>query len=226
MLAIIPARGGSKGLPKKNIKPLLGKPLIAHTIEQALKSHSISKVVVSTDDRNIYEAGLTYGAEDTFLRPSALATDDAHAIDNYLYTLNRLEREFHYDVSNFIVLQPTSPLRDSHDIDSAIELFFRKKADSVVSYTEEDHPISWHKYIKEDGSFENLFSENIANRQNNQSTYYPNGAIFVFKRELIEKREYYSSNSFAYVMDRKSSVDIDSIDDFEYAEYLMRKRSE
>lgn len=226
MLAIIPARGGSKGLPRKNIRPLLGKPLIAHTIEQALKSPNISKVVVSTDDRNIYETGLAFGAEDTFLRPSELATDNAHAIDNYLYTLNRLEREFNYDVRSFIVLQPTSPLRDSNDIDAAIELFYRKKADSVISYTEEQHPISWHKYINEDGSFGNLFSKNLENRQQNQSTYYPNGAIFVFKRELIEKRDYYSSNSFAYVMDRKKSVDIDSIDDFEYAEYLMGKRSE
>ena len=121
MIAIIPARSGSKGLPGKNIKSLLGKPLIAYTIEVALKAKSITNVIVSTDDPAIYQIGLDYGAEDTFLRPSILAQDDSLAIDNYLYTVKRLNDEFNYGIEDFVVLQPTSPLRNSEDIDAAID---------------------------------------------------------------------------------------------------------
>lgn len=226
MIAIIPARGGSKGLKGKNTKLLLGKPLIAYTIEAALKSKYITEVIVSTDDKEIYDTAIKYGAKKTFLRPIELAQDDSLAIDTYLYTINKLKTEFGYNIQNFIVLQPTSPLRQSTDIDNAIALFMEKQADSVISYTEEHHPISWHKYIDENGQFENIFPETLKNRQDNRPSYFPNGAIFVFNCSLINNKKYYSENSYSYLMTRENSIDIDTIQDFEYAEYLMRKHSE
>ncbi|MGO2476894.1 MAG: acylneuraminate cytidylyltransferase family protein [Pseudoalteromonas sp.] len=221
MIAIIPARGGSKGLPGKNIKDLCGKPMIAYTIEAALSSKYITDVIVSTDDLDIYKVALAYGAKDTFLRPMDLATDSSRAIDNYLYTIERLNKEYGYDVSEFIILQPTSPLRTTEDIDGAIELFESKSADSVVSYCEEHHPISWHKYINESGKLENIFPDSLNNRQDERVSYYPNGAIFIFKYKLICSGSYYTDNSYPFLMPRNRSVDVDTSDDFEYIEFLM-----
>jgi N-acylneuraminate cytidylyltransferase/CMP-N,N'-diacetyllegionaminic acid synthase len=223
MIAIVPARGGSKGLPGKNIKVLNGKPLIAYTIEAAKQSKYITDVIISTDDDATYNEALKYGAKRSFLRPKHLAEDDSLAVDNYIYTLERLNEEFGYDIDEFAVLQPTSPLRAVEDIDGAIELFNDNNADSVISYTQENHPITWHKYIDDSGHFENIFPETIQNRQTNRASYYPNGAIFIFSLDLIRKKQYYSDKSYAYLMPRVRSVDIDTIEDFDYAQYLMRK---
>mgnify|MGYP000385495370 CR=1 FL=1 len=226
MIAIIPARAGSKGLPGKNIKDLCGKPMLAYSIEAAINSKYISDVIISTDDQEIADIAVSYGAICPFLRPEYLASDDAIAVDNYIYTLERLNSEYGYNIKEFIVLQPTSPLRKTSDIDNAIELFKQKDADSVISYTEEIHPITWHKYLDNNGKFVNIFPETIQNRQINKPSYYPNGAVFVFNFELIKNKKYYSDNSFAYLMERENSADIDTIQDFNYAEYILRKRSE
>lgn len=221
MIAIIPARGGSKGLPGKNIKDLLGKPMIAYTIIEALKSKHISDVIISTDDQEIYDIAIKYGACGHFLRPGSLSEDSSLAIDNYLYTIERLNSEFDYNIEDFVILQPTSPLRITDDIDKAIELFQYKDADSVVSYVAEDHPVSWHKYIGDDNRFIDIFENNLKNRQDNRVSYYPNGAIFIFKYSLIKDRKYYSDNSYAYIMPKDRSIDVDTIDDFNYIEFLM-----
>lgn len=226
MVAIIPARGGSKGLPGKNIKDLCGKPMIAYTIEEALKSSYITDVIISTDCKEIEKVATKYGAKSHFLRPEYLASDSAKAIDNYLYTVNRLNSEFGYEIEEFVVLQPTSPLRRAEDIDGAIELFKEKDADSVISYTEEHHPIEWHKYITEEGKFENIFKENLLNRQEIKRSFFPNGAVFVFKYELIKQNQYYSSNSYAYIMPRHRSLDVDTIEDFNYIEFLMKNKND
>ena len=223
MIALIPARVGSKGLPGKNTRLFSGIPLIAHTILCAKASKHISQIIVSTDDKAIYDIGLEYGGLDTFLRPKELAMDDSRAIDNYLYTLRRLRDEFNLSIDNFVVLQPTSPLRTHDDVDNAIEKYQREAADSVISYTEEHHPVSWHKYIDSNGEFENLFPDTLSNRQDHRKSYFPNGAIFVFRWDLICSGTYYSPRSFAYVMPRERSVDIDSLIDFEYAEFLFEK---
>lgn len=223
MLAIIPARGGSKGLPGKNVKLLHGKPLIAYTIEAAKAARHVSRVIISTDDTEIAKIAIQYGAECPFMRPEFLATDEARGIDVHKYTLDKLGEE-NIAIREFIILQPTSPLRTASDIDCAIELFRTKKADSVISYCKEPHPIRWHKYINKDGKFENIFPDTINNRQDERASYYPNGAIYIFKRELINKDLYYTENSYAYIMERKKSVDIDTIDDFEYAEFLLSER--
>ena len=183
-------------------------------------------VIVSTDCKEIEDVAKKFGAKSHFLRPEELALDNSKAIDNYLYTINRLNNEFEYNVKNFIVLQPTSPLRAVEDIDGAIELFNHKKADSVVSYTEEHHPIEWHKHITEDGKFENIFNERLLNRQEYKPSYFPNGAIYVFNYELIKHNLYYSDNSYAHIMPRHRSVDIDTLEDFQYAEFLMRQKND
>lgn len=224
MIAIIPARGGSKGLPGKNIKNLHGKPMISYTIDAAKESKHITDIIVSTDDEEIKKIAVANGAICPFMRPDKLASDDAMAVDNYIYTIERLRNEYSYKIGDFVVLQPTSPLRISSDIDQAIAMFSDKNADSVISYVEETHPVIWHKYLDEDGRFENIFDETLVNRQQNRVSYYPNGAVMVFRYELIKTRRYYSDNSYAYIMPKNRSVDVDTIDDFEYAEYLLEKQ--
>lgn len=224
MFAIIPARGGSKGLPGKNIKEFLGKPLISHTIEAALKSKHIDKVFVSTDDEAIRKIALEYGAVDIGLRPEYLAQDTSKSIDVYNYTIDLLQQKLNCSIDEICILQPTSPLRLSEDIDGAIDKFFDKKADSVVSYTIESHPIVWHRYITTQCKFENIFEDKLNNRQQERPTYYPNGAIYVFKSCLLKSGVYYSEKSYAYIMPRNRSVDIDTQEDFDYAVFLAEKR--
>jgi CMP-N,N'-diacetyllegionaminic acid synthase len=224
VLAIIPARSGSKGLTGKNVKILLDKPLICHTIDEAKKSKFIDRVFVSTDDKNIAQIAIECGAECPFLRPDHLASDDSLANDTYIFMLEKLSIEYDINVSEFIVLQPTSPLRTVIDIDGAIELFKEKNADSVISYTEEIHPISWHKYLNENSQFIEIFDQKMANRQEHRKSYYPNGAIYIFKKEIIFQGKWYTDKSFAYLMLRSKSIDIDTIDDFMYAEFLLRSK--
>ncbi|MCV6610682.1 MAG: acylneuraminate cytidylyltransferase family protein [Amphritea sp.] len=225
MIAIIPARGGSKGLPGKNIRSLSGKPLIAYTIEAAIQSRAVTRVVVSTDCHEIADVAKLYGAEVPFLRPDELSTDSANAIDVYVYMIEKLGDSMAQsgDLESIVVLLPTCPMRNAKDIDEAISIFKEKKADSVISHTEEAHPIRWHKYIDREGKISNIFEETLRNRQEEVPTYYPNGAIYVFKSDILRKGAYYSEKSYAYLMPRKRSVDIDTIDDFEYAEFLMRR---
>ena len=224
MISIIPARGGSKGLPGKNILPLCGKPMIAYTIEAAKQSKYIDHVIVSTDDQKIAEIALQYGAEVPFLRPDFLASDTAQAVDNYIYTIERLSKEWNTPIEEFVVLQPTSPLRIAEDIDGAIEMFMEKKADSVISYTPEAHPVRWHKYLDENNAFVDIFDTTIANRQDLKTSYYPNGAVYVFRFSMIKERKYYTDKSYGFVMPRIRSVDIDYKEDFDYVEFLMSRR--
>lgn len=222
MIALIPARGGSKRLPNKNIKLLNGKPLIAYTIEAALQAKEISRVIVSTDYEDIKKVALQYGAELPFLRPDFLATDGSSSLDVFRYTIKRLEEEENRVIDNFVVLQPTSPLRTNKHIDEAIALFKKKQAKAVVSYCKEFHSIFWHKKIDSKGKVINIFEGDFSkNRQEIEETYFPNGAIYVFDKNYIFTTIDYSTDCYAYIMDRKHSIDIDTIDDFEYAEFLM-----
>ncbi|WP_257659163.1 acylneuraminate cytidylyltransferase family protein [Parapedobacter lycopersici] len=222
MLAIIPARGGSKGLPHKNILELNGKPLIAYTIEAAKKSSHIDKVIVSTDDEKIAQIAQKFGAECPFLRPAELATDTARSIDVFKHVVKMLSESDNVSVDQFAVLQPTSPLRTSKDIDNAIGLFLSRDADSVVSFCKEDHPIVWHKYVDTNGLIHPIFDNYSTNRQQNQPTYYPNGAIYIFKTRIIEQDLYFTDRSYAYLMDRVNSLDIDTKEDFDYVEFLIK----
>lgn len=228
VIAIIPARSGSRGLFGKNIKKMNDKPLIWYTINSAKKSKFVNKIIVSTDDDSIANISKSFGAEIPFMRPKELARDDSLAIDNYIYTIDRLNTEFNYCIVKFIVLQPTSPLRISLDIDSAIKIFKEKKADSVISVSEAIHPPLWSKKIDKNGILRNYFDIKIGNknRQDIGKAYMPNGAIFVFKFSLLkEKCSYYSDKTYPYIMPLERSIDIDSKLDFEFAEYLMKRNA-
>ena len=230
MLAIIPARGGSKGVPGKNIRHLAGIPLIHWTIKAALASTKITRVIISTDDKNIADICKLYNVEIPFLRPSELAQDDSLAIDNYIYTVERLNKEYNAEISEFCVLLPTVPFRNSEDIDCAIELFWKKEADSVISCTNLQHPAEWIFSVSDDMKIEqNLEStkKKLINRQSIKPQYIPNGAIYIFKYELLkEKYNYYSNNSYAYVMPKERSVDIDTEFDFKFAEFISGEFTE
>jgi len=223
LLAIIPARGGSKGLPGKNVKLFRGKPLIAYTIEEAQKSKYIDKIIVTTDSKEIAEVALKYGANVPFLRPKELAGDRSPVIDTYFYTIDRLIEEG-LKIEDFIVLQPTSPLRKSTHIDQAIKIFEEKNADSVISVSENEHPIEWTKIINEEDKLISFFRNNNLNRQEYKKTYRPNGMIFIFNYSALKKyKNYYMINTYPMIIENKYDVDIDTILDFEYAEFLYDK---
>lgn len=225
MLAIIPARGGSKGLPGKNIKLLNGKPMIAYTIEAALEAKKVHRTVVSTDCEHIAKIAKEYGAEVPFLRPPSLAEDTSKAIDAFRYTIEQLE-VMGDKIDEFIVLQPTSPLRTAQHIDEAIAIYHDKNATSVISFCEEDHPIFWHKYITSEGKFEEIFEgDYLKNRQEIRKTYRPNGAIYVYDRSILENGLYYTKETYAYIMNKRDSIDIDTIEDFLFAELLINKKN-
>lgn len=229
VLAIIPARGGSKGLPRKNILDLCGKPMIAYSVEAALKSKYVDRVVVSTEDEEIATIARRYGAEVPFMRPDELAQDKTPGMDPILYTVERLSREFFYYPDYILLLQPTSPLRTAVHIDEAIDLLFENKRtfDSLISVTELEHPVLWNKvigpsgqmkdYVKHDKRFAQL-------RQEIDKVYRLNGAIYIAKTDvLLETKDFETDRTMGYVMDRLSSVDIDTKIDFKWAEFLMQK---
>lgn len=228
MLAIIPARGGSKGLPGKNIKELCGKPLIAHTIEAAKKVREIDRVIVTTDSPEIAEIAKKYGAEVPFIRPKYLAEDTSLACDVYLHAVEFMQNQEKMAVDNFIVLLPTTPLRNCENIKDAIKLFAETKAKTLISMVEADVPISWYYKIDENGKIKNAgFDEQNSsnNRQDNIKYYIPNGAIYILNYKLLkEKRTYYSENTVAYIMERSNSIDIDTEYDMLYAEFMMKLR--
>ena len=227
MLAIIPARGGSKGLPGKNLRNLAGKPLICHTISAALKAKSINRVIVSTDDVNIASIAKGCGAEVPFMRPNELASDNSLVIDSYLYMIDHLSSEGNIKIDSFIALLPTAPLRLAFDIDGAIEVFNTKEADSVISITDAEVPVEWYKRINKNGILEDyLTNANIMkNRQEFDASYIPNGAIYIFNVDKLRSlRTYYMDKTFPYIMSRAHSVDIDEVLDFYWAEFLINKQ--
>lgn len=218
-LAIIPARGGSKRLPRKNILDLCGKPLISWSIEAALKSKYISKVVVSSDDEEILNISSNFGA-DIIKRPYELANDTATTFDAIKHTIDNLEK---YDY--IILLQPTSPLRNVKHIDEAIELLEEKQADAIVSVCEMEHSPLWSNTLPNDGNMRDFLREEILNKrsQDLEKYYRLNGAVYICKTDkLLENKSFFlKDNIFAYIMDRKSSIDIDEEIDFLFAERVL-----
>lgn len=220
VLAIIPARGGSKRLPKKNILPLAGKPLIAWTIEAAKKSKYIDKVIVSSDDKEILNISKEYNV-DTIKRPPELSTDTSTTFDAVKHVLENTD---YHDYT--ILLQPTSPLRNEKHIDEAFEVLIDKNADAVISVCEADHPPQWYNVLPEDKSMTHFLKEDIKNKRSQDlGKYYRiNGAIYICNtKKLLENKTFFlNKNIFAYVMDRYYSVDIDEYIDFKIAECLIK----
>jgi CMP-N-acetylneuraminic acid synthetase len=219
-LAIIPARGGSKRLPRKNILNLAGKPLIGWSIEAGLKSRYIDKTVVTSDDDEILNIAKQFGSN-VLKRPDELASDTASSFDAIEHAIKQTVKQYDYT----ILLQPTSPLRDDKHIDEAIELLIQKNADAVISVCKMDHNPLWSNTLDKTLSMENFLPENILNKrsQDLQTYYRLNGAIYICKTDkLLEEKSFFlKENIFAYIMDRNSSIDIDEEIDFKIAEVLI-----
>lgn len=227
IVAIIPARGGSKSIPYKNIKKLAGKPLIAYTIEEAIKSKTLDRVIVSTDDDRIAKVSRKYGAEVPFKRPAKLAKDTSHTPPVIKHAIKYLENKEKYKVDLVVTLQPTSPFRKAKDIDDAIEKIIKTNADSVVSICEADYPPYWMKKIKGDKVYSFVKSKidyHLLERQQLPKTYKLNGAVYVTKRDLImKKNKIIDGDVRAIIMDPIRSIDVDSITDFLLAEVIMKE---
>lgn len=221
-LAIIPARGGSKRLPRKNVLELKSKPLIAWSIEAALNSKYIDKLVVSSDSNEILDVASKFGAN-VIKRPESLATDLSTTFDAIKHTIDNVEK-YEY----IVLLQATSPLRSSNHIDEAIELLEKKEADAVVSVTEMDHSPLWSNTLDDSLKMDDFISNEIKNtRSQDLEKYYRlNGAIYIVKTDklLNEKTFLLNDNIFAYKMNRGSSIDIDEEFDFKLAELLIEKK--
>lgn len=224
-IAIIPARGGSKRLPGKNIKLLGGKPLMAWTIEAAIKSNIFDHVFVSTDSEEIASVSKDYGAKVPFLRPAELSSDTATTNDVVTHLISWFEKEYSQEVSNIAILQPTSPLRNAQHIQEAFKVMEMKRAKAVVSVCELEHPIQFCNQLGVDGSMDGFIELGDMKRtQDLDSTYRLNGAIYIFDNTYVGRmNDLYSEGTFAYIMDSKSSIDIDTQDDFNLAEFFVNK---
>ena len=222
ILAIIPARGGSKRVPKKNIRLLTGKPLIAYTIETALKSRYLNRIVVSTEDEEIARISKKYGAE-VIKRPKILAADKAKTVEAVFHVLKVLTRK-KYIPDLIILLQPTSPLRTVDDIDKAINIFLQNKCESVVSVCEmEPSPYRFfgikEKYLKLILGRKNLLKRS----QDLPKIYVINGALYISTPKIIRKyKSFYSSKILPYIMPKERSVDIDDEIEFKLAEIIIK----
>lgn len=219
VLAIIPARGGSKRLPRKNLLPLAGKPMIAWSIEAALNSNAVDEVIVSTEDPEIAEISRMLGADVPFMRPSELASDTADSIDVVLDILSKLPLP-----KRVVLLQPTSPLRTSKHIDEAILLMDRMHANAIVSVCKENHPLEWINTLPPDGNMDNFLQHALKKRRSQDlpDRYRINGAIYITDAlKLCKQKTFFlSQGTYAYIMDSKSSVDVDQKTDFIMAEIL------
>lgn len=225
ILAIIPARGGSQRLPRKNIRLLAGKPLITHAISAVLGSSFIDRVIVSTDDMEIAEIAKEHGAEVPFLRPAVLASHTASPFDVVLHALQEIEKDnTKYDL--IVLIQPTSPLVQTGDIEEALKKIVQSESNSCVSVCEISERPEWMFSIETDRA--NPFSDlhnTEARSQDLPKIYRLNGAVYVTRREVIleHKKLVDHKNLSAIVMPRGRSIDIDEAIDFEIAEVLLSK---
>ena len=223
VIAIIPARGGSKGIHKKNIRKFAGKPLIIHTVHAAKRSKNIQHTIVTTDDTEI--ADIT-GKEDVImvLRPPEFATDISPTIDAVLHAIQEIKKQSIYpDV--VILLQPTSPLRTSEDIDNALSLYQNGNCDSVISVTPVPHPPYWDMIIDEP-YLKPIFNQEclLKRRQDLPTAYMPNGAIYISSLDYLKKeRSFYGERVIPYIMPANRSIDIDSETDLLLGELIIQR---
>ena len=234
ILGVITARGGSKGIPGKNIKALLGKPLISYTIEAAQKSGVLDRVILSTDDPAIAEVAKSFGCEVPFMRPSELAQDHVSHLPVMQHTLKWLEDEEGYKPDYVMILQPTSPLRQSFHIKEAVNLVSETGADSVLSVAEIPENFSPHKamVVDENGflvlSNGNPVYKRTARRQDLPKTHWSVGMIYLFKTSLLfdsDEPNFYGKKVAPYLVDQKYVIDINVPEDWEMAERALQKLS-
>ncbi len=223
-LGVITARSGSKGIKDKNIRNLNGKPLLAYTIENALNSIYVDEVMVSTDSENYADISRKFGANVPFLRSEKNSTDTAKSIDVLLEVLDEYKK-MGQEFDNVVLLQPTSPLRTCKNLNEAFQLFYTKNADSVVSICECEYNPKLSNTLPADlNLFRFIKNENLKRRQDLEKFYRVNGAIYISKVNILrEKQSFYGKLSYAFIMEQKESIDIDSELDFEYVEFLMSR---
>ena len=227
VVAIIPARGGSKGVPRKNIKLLAGKPLIAYTIETALNSKLLDRIIVSTDDREIAEIARSYGAEVPFIRPKELAEDDVPDLPVFQHALRYLEENENWQADIAVNLRPTAPFRTSKHIDDAIRKLIETGADSVRTVCEVEHHPYWMKTLEGDkaiplipGKTEDIFYQ----RQLLPPVYRLNGVVDVMRRKFImEENMLFGPDTRVLIIDSIRSFDIHTPFDFFIAELIIRE---
>jgi CMP-N,N'-diacetyllegionaminic acid synthase len=227
ILAIIPARGGSKGIPRKNIKSLAGKPLLAYTAVAAKNSRLLTRVVLSTDDQEIALIGTQLGLEVPFIRPSELAEDDTPSLLVFDHVLCELYRKEGYKPDVIVILQPTSPLRTTRHIDEALNKFLSQNYDSLVSVIELPHNMNPYSVMKlnSNGELEPFmdYDESKNTRQFKPKFYARNGAaIYIVTYDcLMNKKSIYGKSTLPYFMKKEESLDIDDSFDWLIAEFLL-----
>ena len=220
LLALIPARGGSKRLPGKNVRSFYGKPLIAWTIEAARKSKEVGDVVVTTDDESIADVARAWGASVPFIRPEELATDETPGIEPVLHALSELSE---YDW--VLLLQPTSPLRSEDDIDGIVEFCRRQDAHSAVSIREVGFDSDWIFTQDDHSQLAPVFGVSGAGVDERKQMYVLNGALYLARVDWLRKeRKFVTRETVGYVMPEERSADIDTPNDWVWAEYLMEKK--
>lgn len=225
VLALIPARGGSKGIKDKNIYDINGKPLIAYSIIAAQNSKYVDDVVITTDSEKIKGVAESYGANVPFLRPAELASDNSKTIDAVVHATNTLkELERDYDI--LLLLQPTCPLRTTEDIDNSLELFVSKGCVALVSVNKvKEHPILMRK-INEDGMMDNLLNlPSTIRRQDMPPIYKVNGSIYINLVKELSNDTSLNDNPLAYITDDEHSVDIDDLEDIERVKNILRENA-
>ena len=218
--ALIPARGGSKGISRKNIKFIAGKPLIVWTIEAALRSSLLSGVVVSTDDLEIAEVARRAGAQVPFMRPAELAQDQTSVLETVLHALDQLPQ-----FDSVLLLQPTSPLRPTDDIDGCLNLVTQKKAPSVVSVTEADTHPYWTYRLNVDQTMARFVdAAPVARRQDLPAVFSLNGAMYFANANWLRcSGSLVNAETLGYVMPKEHSVDLDTPLEWKFAEILLKE---
>jgi CMP-N,N'-diacetyllegionaminic acid synthase len=224
VLAVIPARGGSKGVPQKNIRLLAGKPLIGYTIDAARDSQELSRWIVSTDDEAIARVSRECGAEVPFMRPELLATDSAKAIPVIQHALQEMEERDNTQYDAVMMLQPTTPFRTAEDIDQAIRILRDTGADSVISVVDvEGHHPARMKFLKDGRLIDPPYCEAYENqpRQELEPMYLRNGAIYLTRREVLMNNSFKGTDCRALIMENDRSVNIDTMLDFDLAGFFL-----
>lgn len=228
VLFLITARGGSKGVPRKNIRKLGSLPLIAYKIRAAQKVNIEKRIIVSTDDMEIAEISKQYGAEVPFMRPAELASDEASSMDVVYHAVQWIEKNDSDAYDYICLLEPSSPFTTAEDLENALQLIIDKRADTLLGMEEAEvtsnfiHPLDAHGGLS-------LFYYEIENlksvrRQEQRKEYTMNGGMYIARWDYFNKhRLFHSENSIPYIMPQNQSIEIDTMDDYNYACFLIEK---
>jgi len=220
IIAIIPARGGSKSVPKKNIKDLAGKPMIAYIIESALKVKLLDRVIVSTENEEIAEVARRFGAEVPFIRPAELATDEMPTLPVIQHAVRTLEEKENYVPDYVLLVYPTSPLLKAERIEEALQMAVNNDSDSVISGSF-DYGHYWEQV---EGGYRRLSPLKLENRQQSKPLFVENGAIYLTKTKIL-KKQLVADKADVLIMPEKENVDVDYPEDFEKVATIMKMRS-